>query len=138
MDQAITCVALRQRYSSEIWKARIRNCRSSGQSVKAWCEENEVCIQTYYRWERKLLGEAGKQRGASQKGRFVELPAIGENPHEAGNAQVIAEGAGNPSSATAPGTIVAVIHAGGMECEIRSGIGEELLGALLRSMKDHA
>ena len=66
------------------------------------------------------------------------MPAIGENQHAAGNDLVIAEGAGNPSSGTAPGTVVAVIHAGGMECEIRSGIGEELLAALLRNMKDHA
>ncbi|MEG2624621.1 MAG: hypothetical protein RSC06_17190, partial [Clostridia bacterium] len=58
MEKAVTAVSLRQTYSAEIWKSRVASCRSSGQSVKAWCAENAICVQTYYRWERKVLAEA--------------------------------------------------------------------------------
>ena len=74
MEKAITAVVLRQTYSAEVWKARIRSCRSSGQKVKTWCAENAISIQTYYRWERKLLSEAEKQRTRTVNGRFAELP----------------------------------------------------------------
>lgn len=38
-----------------IWKQRIIECRSSGQSVKEWCKEHGLDFTTYYRWERKIL-----------------------------------------------------------------------------------
>ena len=41
------------------WKARVKQCRSSGQSVREWCNGNGICIQTYYRWEREVLSEGG-------------------------------------------------------------------------------
>ena len=30
------------------WSAMITECRSSGQTVSAWCEENGISIKTYY------------------------------------------------------------------------------------------
>ena len=40
------------------WEARIRDCRSSGQSVNVWCQEHDISAKTYYRWERSYLAEA--------------------------------------------------------------------------------
>ena len=117
MEKAATAVSLRQTYSAEVWKARIRSCRSSGQKVKTWCAENAISIQTYYRWERKLLSEAEKQRTRTVNGRFAELPI---------------------ASTSETGAVVAVLRAKGVECEIHNGMPEETLTLLLRIMSDHA
>ena len=42
------------------WEARIRDCRSSGQTVTKWCQEHGICEKTYYRWERNYFTEATK------------------------------------------------------------------------------
>ena len=45
-----------------LWAGRISECRSSGQNVKAWCRENGVCEQTYYKWQRRLFEMAQAQQ----------------------------------------------------------------------------
>lgn len=122
MEKTITAVSMRLTYSADIWKMRIVSCRNSGQSVKAWCMENAICVQTYYRWERKLLSEAGDSRRIAGNVRFAELP-IASAIH------------GNTAE---PNAVVAVLRAEGLECEIHGGISEGLLRALVRSMNGHA
>ena len=43
------------------WSARIAECRSSGMSVRAWCREQGIAIQTYYHWEKRFITEATQQ-----------------------------------------------------------------------------
>ena len=43
------------------WSERIMMCRSSGKSVRAWCEERGICQKTYYRWEKRVIQEAVQQ-----------------------------------------------------------------------------
>lgn len=38
-----------------VWSERIASCRSSGISVKAWCEENGISTASYYKWQKKLF-----------------------------------------------------------------------------------
>lgn len=45
-----------------LWEGRISECRNSGQNVKAWCRENGVCEQTYYKWQRRLFELAQAQQ----------------------------------------------------------------------------
>lgn len=37
-----------------LWAERVSACRSSDLSARDWCKENDICEQTYYRWQRKL------------------------------------------------------------------------------------
>lgn len=37
------------------WQERVISCRTSGRTVKAWCEEQGIGDKTYYRWERQIL-----------------------------------------------------------------------------------
>ena len=41
---------------AQYWEKVIEAChqRPAGQSAKAWMEENEVCEQSYYYWQRRL------------------------------------------------------------------------------------
>ena len=43
------------------WSARIADCRGSGMSVRAWCKEQGIASQTYYRWEKRFVTEATRQ-----------------------------------------------------------------------------
>ncbi len=43
------------------WSGRIAECRSSGMSVRAWCKEQGIAIQTYYHWEKRFVTEATQQ-----------------------------------------------------------------------------
>lgn len=38
-----------------VWSERIAACRSSGISVRAWCEENGISTASYYKWQKKLF-----------------------------------------------------------------------------------
>lgn len=43
------------------WSLRIAECRSSGMSVRAWCEEQGIAVQTYYHWEKRFVTKATQQ-----------------------------------------------------------------------------
>lgn len=68
------------------WTGRVRKCRGSDMSVKAWCAEQGINPATYYYWEREVLSKAGggsAKRGANQASpktspAFVELPRLPE------------------------------------------------------------
>ena len=36
------------------WGRTVKDCRSSGKSVKAWCAERNINIKTYYYWQKKV------------------------------------------------------------------------------------
>ena len=38
-----------------VWSERITACRSSGISVRAWCEGNGISTASYYKWQKKLF-----------------------------------------------------------------------------------
>ena len=36
------------------WGKTVKDCRSSGKSVKSWCDEQNINIKTYYYWQKKV------------------------------------------------------------------------------------
>ena len=55
MDQV---TKVRKYLKREQWLALISDCQSSGMTVTAWCKQNDICEQTYYRNLKKLWEEA--------------------------------------------------------------------------------
>lgn len=49
--------AVRKHLKREEWKSLIKECQSSGMSVKSWCKANGICEQTYYKNLKKLREE---------------------------------------------------------------------------------
>lgn len=43
-----------QRYRLNQWTQIVRECRSSGQTVAAWCEEHNINDKTYYYWLKRV------------------------------------------------------------------------------------
>lgn len=54
MDQV---TQVKQHLRSEHWKKLISECQSSGMSVRAWCKQNSINEQTYYRNLKKIRQE---------------------------------------------------------------------------------
>ena len=82
------------------WTERVRECRSSGLSVKAWCAEAGIKTARYYRWEREVLTKASgsldkrkaNQEETKRKPTFVELPEAGIGKGQVcGKGRVVAE-----------------------------------------------
>ena len=58
MDE-VTCA--KNRIRMEQWTALIRDCKSSGMKVEAWCAANGVSRDSYYYWLRKIRKAAIEQ-----------------------------------------------------------------------------
>lgn len=43
------------------WAKRVKECRSSGLSVKEWCKENNVAMSTFYTWQKKVFNAVSNQ-----------------------------------------------------------------------------
>ena len=54
MNQVTT---VRKYLKREQWKTLIKECQSSGMTVTAWCNKNNICEQTYYRNLKVLRAE---------------------------------------------------------------------------------
>ena len=56
------------------WRDRIEECRQSGQSIKAWCMQNELKNTTYYYWARKFKILEPRTAGDNTFAEMVLLP----------------------------------------------------------------
>ena len=63
---------MNQQNKLALWAGRISECRNSGQNVKAWCRENGICEQTYYKWQKRLFEMAQVQ----QEIQFAEVTPV--------------------------------------------------------------
>ena len=53
----MTSIELKHQARLQEWAGAIRDCRSSGLSVRQWCRERGTTPTTYYRWERELRAD---------------------------------------------------------------------------------
>lgn len=51
------------------WAQTVAQCRDSGLCVRQWCQEHDVNVSSYYRWQRKVYAAAKAQ----QENHFVEV-----------------------------------------------------------------
>lgn len=66
-----------QRYDAEQrlarWTDMIARCRSSGLTVKSWCEQEGISAKTYYYWQHRIYHASCRQS------EFVEVPVMNES-----------------------------------------------------------
>ena len=93
-----------------LWIGRISECRNSGQSVKTWCKEHDICEQTYYRWQRRLFEMAQTQ----QEVRFAEI---------------------TPAQPVRCGNVAVTVRIAGTEADIHSGADAATVETVLRILK---
>ena len=110
------------------WRQQVADCRSSGFSVQEWCKQNQICLQTYYRWEQIVLAEAlgqeQAQQGASERDPSALVPAFVE---------VTPQKSISPAS-TNSGT-VATIRCGAVSIDIYTGTDLNFIVSLCKELQ---
>ena len=78
----MTAVEIKRQVKTQEWASKVRACRSSGLSVRAWCQENGVSSTTYYKWENILLAAIQREDVSvnSFGGRSKGYPATDHHP----------------------------------------------------------
>jgi len=76
----------RQRYSQRQWRQFIRQQRTSGLGVKAFCRRQGLAPSTFFRWQRELGVPDGPVCGRSASTRRATVPARSEEGRSGGRA----------------------------------------------------
>ena len=113
------------------WSERVRACRSSGKQVKAWCEENEINIKSYYRWEQLCIAEASKQMRlpageGAEAGALVRI-----EPEKLPVTRASVQGRESGKSYGKQGII---LRHGGVELELPEGMAIEQVAELVKAL----
>lgn len=101
----------------EQWRGLVYECRNSGMTVKAWCLEHGVNMQTYYRWQKKVW-ESGVQNtktnaAISCGATFAEY---------------------RPPMSYSNSSVAATIQIGQIRLEIQNGASPETIEAVIRTI----
>lgn len=113
-----------KKYRLNQWTEIIRECRNSGQTVRAWCLEHEVNPKSYYYWLRKVRAAACEA-----------LPAINEGSSSIVPFDVQTSGAMD-SHHSCERTSYIILHIGSTTVEINNGASATLIETLLRAVKN--
>ena len=121
---------------AEYWKNIIKACRQrpAGQSAKKWMDENGLCEQSYYHWQRKFRQQAYDQ----MKGKEM-LPSVAEKAEVSFAEIPYSPAVGRediPGVSEVGRTPAAVIRTSAMSIEISNQISESLLSRILREVSN--
>ena len=90
------------------WNDAVSKCRSSGMTVRDWCNREGINEKTYYYWQRKIFKATAKET------EFVEIPNTGN---------------------MLSGQIIATVSSNGFTVDIHQGADKESLTELLSAIK---
>lgn len=91
------------------WSRQIEECRSSGLSVRTWCEQHQIPVSTFHYRRQKVWKEIQKNN------QFVEVPLFFDESQN--------------------NNIAASVQIGSICAEVHNGADEETLAALFRVLK---
>lgn len=100
---------LNQQNKLALWAERISACQDSGQGVKAWCREHDICEGTFYKWQKKLFEMSRVRQQAS----FVEVAPLVHSSK----------------------SVAVTVRIAGAEADIHSGADSETVRMVLQIMK---
>ena len=118
---------------AEYWKGIIRACgqRPTGQSAKSWMDENGICEQSYYHWQRKFRQQAYGQMKASGQLNLA-APAIPAETETTDISFVEIPCCPAEEKSTEKDSPVAVIRTSAVTIEITNRISDALLRRILQ------
>lgn len=121
---------------AEYWRNIIKACgqRPAGQSAKKWMDENGICEQSYYHWQRKFRQQAYDQMKEKEM-----LPSVTEKAEVSFAEIPYTPAVGRediPGVSEVGRTPAAVIRTSAMSIEISNQISESLLSRILREVSN--
>ncbi len=57
------------------WSKTVKECRSSGKSVKSWCDGQNINIKTYYYWQKKVCQATCRELAMNHPQPSIEVNA---------------------------------------------------------------
>ena len=91
------------------WSRQVEECRSSGQSVRAWCSEHQIAVSTFHYRQQKVW------KAMQKNNQFVEVPLSCDESQN--------------------NNIAASVRIGSICAEVYNGANESTLAALFRVLK---
>ena len=123
-----------------IWQERVRECRTSGMSVKAWCKAQGLDFTTYYRWEKKVLESViptQREGKPDCEARALPMPVVQSQPSivkvEISSSDVVRM---DDPPQSAAGTVTFSIN--GTVISVAEDVSEQFLGKLVEAVKHGA
>ncbi|WP_240418710.1 IS66 family insertion sequence element accessory protein TnpA [Paenibacillus periandrae] len=113
-----------KQYRLNKWIEIVRECRSSGQTVSAWCAQNHINLKSYYYWLKRVREAACETLPALQP---QNLPIVPVDFSASPTVQNFPE-----SSHT---TSEILIHMGAVTLEIRNHASATLIEHTLRALQ---
>lgn len=113
-----------KQYRLNKWTEIIRECRSSGQTVSAWCADHDINPKSYYYWLRRIRTAACEA-----------LPSLcsQNNPIVPVNIPICTTGADSADQEVMSDII---IRFGGVTLEIRNNASTTLIENTLRALQN--
>lgn len=109
-----------------LWIRRIKECRESGMTVRAWCQANEINEKTYYYWLRKIKKEA-----------FEALPTeCRQVPVPFSERKVFAEV--HTARPACEENVAATVDIAGVRIDVHNGADDVTLQNIFRIVSAHA
>jgi hypothetical protein len=112
-----------QKYRMRQWVETIRECRSSGQTVKAWCADHSINTKSYYYWLKRIREAACEA-----------LPTLGESSSIV-PVNIPANGAGSGLGAKDASSQI-VLRFGSVVLELRNNASATLIENTLKALQN--
>ena len=105
-----------------VWRERVRECKTSGLTVAEWCEKNHINKKTYFYWQKQVWDHeintmAPDQPGLPSPVQFAEISV--------------------PAGTISGGDPDIVLHQGSWTVEIRNSVDPMLLCRILEAVGCH-
>lgn len=112
------------------WKKIIQACgqRPAGQSAKRWMDENSICEQSYYHWQRRFRKEAYEE----MKGN-ASVPAVTEKS-EVTFVEIPCSVSTEANTHMVSSKPVATIRTAALQIDISNEISDALLRRILQEV----
>lgn len=111
-------------YREQKWAGIMQECRNSGLSNRAWCQEHGISIKTFYYWQNKL------RRTAAEQIRVKSAVSLAIQEQQTIVPVILPE-----RESTSLNIPAVIIQKGDLRIEINKGTSDTTVSAVLRSVK---
>lgn len=115
----------------QYWLDVIRQCRASGLTNQAWCEQHAISLKSYYYWNAKIRKLALEELPRKSHGSRPVMEQTALMPDAAPEFTEVSL-RGRQDSCGAP---AAVLHTGTVTVELFEDTPRELLEAILKAVR---
>ena len=127
----ISSLTPKKQVKIQFWLNAIRECRSSGLTNQAWCEQNNLSLKSYYYWIAKIRRLAIEDIPRKDNG--ITLPCA-MLPTSTVSAETFTE-VPVPVLKRSSSNVAAVIHISDISVDISENISPELLISILKAVR---